>query len=71
MQDIINTEFEAYTVISVVHRLTNVAVYDRVALLNNGSLGEYDEPSKLLARPSKFGELHKSHEAANDDGRRM
>ena len=60
MQDVIDTEFKSCTVLSVMHRLTNVALYDRVAVLDNGSLLEYDKPSELLGRPSRFAELYNS-----------
>lgn len=60
MQDVIDTEFKSCTVLSVMHRLNKVALYDRVAVLENGSLLEYDKPSELLRMPSRFAELYNS-----------
>lgn len=70
MQDVIDTEFKSCTVLSVMHRLTNVALYDRVAVLENGSLLEYGKPCELLGMQSKFAELYNSsggHRANEDD----
>ncbi|KAH7165351.1 ABC transporter [Dactylonectria macrodidyma] len=61
IQDIIDTEFKGCTVIAIMHRLHFVTKYDRVAILDAGTLVEYDEPSKLLAGETKFRELYESH----------
>lgn len=58
MQDIIDTEFRGCTVIAVMHRLQHVARYDKVALLENGALLEFDEPGSLMARKTRFAELY-------------
>lgn len=61
IQDIIDTEFRDCTVISIMHRLHYVTKYDRVALLDAGTLVEYDEPSKLLEGHTRFRGLYESH----------
>ena len=61
MQHIVDTEFKDATVLAVMHRLTHIAHYDRVALLDNGTLMEYDNPTTLLAGESKFADLYRSH----------
>ena len=62
MQEIIDTEFKDCTVLAVIHRLDHIGSYDKVALLENGSLVEYDTPAKLLAGPTRFAKLHSSGE---------
>ncbi|KAK9416311.1 putative ABC transporter [Seiridium unicorne] len=60
MQDIIDTVFKDCTVLAVMHRLTYVTRYDRVALLGNGVLEEFDAPTALLGWESKFADLYQS-----------
>ncbi|KAF2725176.1 P-loop containing nucleoside triphosphate hydrolase protein [Polychaeton citri CBS 116435] len=60
MQDIIDSEFKHCTVISIMHRLRHVRSYDKVAILDNGSLFEFDNPSTLLAASARFAELYNS-----------
>lgn len=62
MQNIIDTEFRECTVLAVIHRLDHINSYDRVALLENGVLMEYDTPAELLAGPTRFAKLHDSGE---------
>jgi ABC-type multidrug transport system fused ATPase/permease subunit len=58
MQDIIEREFAGQTVISVVHRLRYIDRFDRVALLKQGSLVEWDSPAALLGWDSEFRKLY-------------
>ncbi|KAI1781491.1 P-loop containing nucleoside triphosphate hydrolase protein [Hypoxylon cercidicola] len=59
MQEVIDTQFQDTTVISVIHRYRYIDRYDRVALLKDGRLVECDEPSVLLKQEmSAFRELH-------------
>jgi ABC-type multidrug transport system fused ATPase/permease subunit len=60
MQDIIDSEFKDCTVLAVTHHLKHVLRYDKVALLDNGSLVEFDEPDKLIGGGTKFAELYSS-----------
>lgn len=60
MQEILETEFSSHTVLSVLHRLRYIHRYDRVAVLNEGVLVEFDTPAALLARDSRFAELYHS-----------
>lgn len=60
MQDIIGTTFKDCTVIAVMHRLTHVARYDKVALLDNGHLMEFDTPETLLSQESRFASLYQT-----------
>ncbi|TWU72156.1 hypothetical protein ED733_003640 [Metarhizium rileyi] len=56
--DIISTDFKGCTVLSIIHRLSHIHAFDRVAVMAEGSLIEYDEPAKLLVAPSRFAELY-------------
>ncbi|KAL4804621.1 putative multidrug resistance-associated protein [Aspergillus unguis] len=58
MLEIIEQECAAQTVIAVVHRLRHIEHFDRVALLQQGALVEYDAPSVLLGRDSEFRKLY-------------
>lgn len=60
MQNIIDTEFANSTVLAVVHRLSFVTHYDKVALLDAGTLAEFDSPRVLLSRESAFSALYKA-----------
>ncbi|KAJ3413012.1 hypothetical protein HDV05_008603 [Chytridiales sp. JEL 0842] len=54
-------EFKGVTVISVAHRLLTVAGLDRVVVLDDGKVVEFDQPRVLLEREgSVFGEMVKA-----------
>jgi len=58
MQRIIRREFAQHTIITVAHRLDTIADADVVAVLSEGRLVEFGKPEELLARQSRFRELH-------------
>ncbi|RDW82931.1 cyclic peptide transporter [Coleophoma crateriformis] len=60
VQRVIREEFKHATIISVAHRLNTILDFDRVALLDNGELIEFDSPQALLGHPSAFKELYSS-----------
>lgn len=60
MQQLIDIEFASHTVLAVVHRLRLIRHYDRVAVLKNGVLVEFDNPEALLSRESQFAQLYRS-----------
>lgn len=58
MQMIIRTEFKDYTVIAVSHRLDMIMDFDRVVVMDQGSVVEVGNPETLKGVPgSRFGEL--------------
>lgn len=61
MQEVIETEFREQTIISVLHRFTHIQKFDRVAVLNRGSLVECDMPQALLGQESAFRELYRAY----------
>ena len=46
--DIIRTEFEDSTVITVAHRLNTVLHSDKIMVMENGRVVEFDHPKILL-----------------------
>ncbi|KAK1622116.1 ABC transporter [Colletotrichum phormii] len=57
MQRIIEEEFSDQTVVSVTHRLRFIEKYDRVLLLKQGEVVEWNTPNALLATESEFKKL--------------
>lgn len=56
------------TVLVVAHRLSTVADFDKILVLSDGSLVEYDEPRVLAQRKDHFWETLK--ESGEDEARR-
>ncbi|RDB27902.1 ATP-dependent bile acid permease [Hypsizygus marmoreus] len=57
----IRQEFAESTILTIAHRLRTVIDYDRVMLLDQGRIAEFDRPSVLLRNPSsKFYSLCKA-----------
>ena len=54
VDDLVRTEFNGWTAIVVAHRLKTIVDFDKVLVLQDGRVIEYDSPSNLLARDSKF-----------------
>ncbi|KAJ0113412.1 hypothetical protein Patl1_01013 [Pistacia atlantica] len=57
IQKIIREDFAACTIISIAHRIPTVMDCDRVLVIDAGWAKEFDKPSRLLERPSRFGSL--------------
>ncbi|KXJ97331.1 putative ABC multidrug transporter [Microdochium bolleyi] len=59
MQDIISHEFRSYTIVAVSHRLDMVMDFDRVVVMDRGSVVEVGNPKELVeAEGSRFGDLY-------------
>ena len=59
MQRIIRQKFSKHTIIAVAHKLDTILDFDKVAVLDNGVLREFDNPNTLLEMPgSIFGKLY-------------
>ncbi|PNS16291.1 ATP-dependent bile acid permease [Sphaceloma murrayae] len=60
IQDLIRKDFKDHTVVAIVHRLDTILDFDNVGVMDQGRLVEYGKPSDLLAKPSRFRDLHQS-----------
>ncbi|XP_035824262.1 multidrug resistance-associated protein 1-like [Aplysia californica] len=49
IQNTIRSEFRSCTVLTIAHRLNTVMDYDRIMVLDQGKIKEFDAPQKLLA----------------------
>ncbi|CAG9537242.1 unnamed protein product [Cercopithifilaria johnstoni] len=54
IQETIRREFHDSTVLTIAHRLNTVIDYDRIMVLENGSIREFDSPQNLLANRSSI-----------------
>lgn len=67
LQRVLREKFSSHTVLSVSHRLDTILDYDKIALMDGGSLVEFDSPHALLSREdSAFRKLYYSA-SGNDD----
>lgn len=55
IQEVIRTKFKNITVISIAHRVDTIIDYDRVLVLDEGRVVEFDRPSTLMNRRKLFG----------------
>jgi ATP-binding cassette subfamily C (CFTR/MRP) protein 1 len=68
MQRIIRERFSSHTIIAVAHKLDTILDFDKVVLLDDGVLVEFDTPHELLADPtSAFYKLYYSSHAEEDN----
>lgn len=59
----ISQVFAECTVIAIVHRVTNMLDFDRVAVMDQGQLIEFDTPRNLLAQErSVFKRLYEGRQ---------
>lgn len=67
IQDVIRSKFKDTTVITIAHRLDTIIDCDRVVVLDQGLVVEFDKPSSLLNKNgSYFAELIKSYNSTVD-----
>lgn len=58
IQQTIRSRFKNNTVITIAHRVHTILDSDRVMVLDNGEIAEFDSPSRLLSKSgSLFSEL--------------
>ncbi|EAR84933.2 ABC transporter C family protein (macronuclear) [Tetrahymena thermophila SB210] len=53
IQKTLRTNFSDYTIITIAHRLNSIADYDKVIVMDNGLVAEYDSPFNLLANSTE------------------
>ncbi|KAJ2858286.1 Canalicular multispecific organic anion transporter 1 [Coemansia erecta] len=60
MQQVVQAEFQSSTVITIAHRLDTIMNSDKILVVDNGRIAEYDTPSNLLAQSnSQFAKRQK------------
>lgn len=68
IQDVIRKEMSHCTVLTIAHRLDTVLEYDRIMVLENGRIVEFDKPDILLQnKDSFFSELYFSFQAGKEE----
>jgi len=62
IQKTIRKEFTDVTVITIAHRVHTIIDYDRVLVLDQGTVAEFDSPTELLKNPKSlfYSLVHKS-----------
>ncbi|VUC31530.1 unnamed protein product [Clonostachys rosea] len=60
MMEVIKKNFSQCTVIMVAHHLHTIRDFDKIMVLDRGSLVEYGRPDDLLSRPSRFRDIWES-----------
>ena len=67
IQDVIRKEMSGCTVLTIAHRLDTVLEYDRIMVLDNGEIVEFDQPNVLLQKRDGFlSELYLSFQAGKE-----
>ena len=57
IQQCIRREFKDATIITIAHRLSTVADYDKIVVLSNGKIVEMGSPYELLIKEGVFREM--------------
>ena len=57
MRKLVDVEFRAHTVVSIAHRLDTIMGYDKVIVLDEGSVVEVGNPRELLLTAGRFRAL--------------
>ncbi|KAJ2779215.1 hypothetical protein GGI18_003959, partial [Coemansia linderi] len=68
MQSVIRRKFSECTVLTIAHRINTIMDSDRVLVMDQGSVAEFDTPGNLLARDSQFKRLVESMQLSKKQG---
>ena len=68
VQESLREHFKGHTIITIAHRINTIIDYDRVLVLRNGSIVEFDSPKNLLADPdSLFFKMAAQHNSSSSN----
>ena len=65
IQETIRTKFRHCTVITIAHRLNTIIDYDRVLVLENGQVVDFDKPDNLLQ--NEYGQFSRLYHGYHKD----
>ncbi|KAJ7747833.1 P-loop containing nucleoside triphosphate hydrolase protein [Mycena metata] len=58
IRHVVDTQMKGLTVLAVAHRISTIVNFDKILVLDNGSVAEFDSPQILLSHPeSRFARL--------------
>ncbi|ORX73128.1 P-loop containing nucleoside triphosphate hydrolase protein [Linderina pennispora] len=57
IHDVIHQEFAGSTILTIAHRLETVMRSDRIIVMDNGCIAEFDTPAILLAKGGHFADM--------------
>lgn len=61
IQSVIRENFHSCTILTIAHRLNTVLDYDRILVMENGAVIEYDTPQVLLSKPDSLFAMFARH----------
>ncbi|KAJ7827389.1 P-loop containing nucleoside triphosphate hydrolase protein [Mycena leptocephala] len=58
IRHVVDTQMQGLTVLAIAHRISTIVNYDKILVLDSGSIAEFDDPKVLLSNPeSRFARL--------------
>ena len=57
IQNCLKTKFNETTIITIAHRLNTIADYDRVIVMDKGTIIEIGSPYELIMKKGTFAEM--------------
>ncbi|KAJ7164505.1 P-loop containing nucleoside triphosphate hydrolase protein [Mycena filopes] len=58
IRHVVDTKMKDLTVLAIAHRISTIVNYDKILVLDSGSIAEFDDPKVLLSNPdSRFARL--------------
>ncbi|KAF7344066.1 p-loop containing nucleoside triphosphate hydrolase protein [Mycena venus] len=58
IRHVVDTQMHGLTVLAIAHRISTIVNYDKILVLDSGSVAEFDDPKVLLSNPeSRFARL--------------